>query len=271
MKNVVNWEDFLSFLDTPLFGVPLSTILTVVVVAIVALILERLVTRHVRRFARRAHLEPHVANNIALTFRILILVGTIAFIVRLGGLTTDWLVALTALGGAALGFASSKTIGNFVAGLYLIAARPFRVGDYVKIGTVEGIVEEITINYTKLLSIGNNTVSVSNLQIMDRDITNYTYEQEHQRLFCYTFEISFDHSISETEVTKIFDKVFANHPELPKKPKFMMIRSGGFERVYMIFLYVKFAPDVFTYRPKIVHETYTMWDAARAKTTPAEH
>jgi small-conductance mechanosensitive channel len=31
--------------------------------------------------------------------------------------------------------------------LYVFAARPFRVGDYVKIGSVEGIVREITLNY----------------------------------------------------------------------------------------------------------------------------
>jgi small conductance mechanosensitive channel len=266
---VVSWQDFQNFLDYNVLGVTLSTILTIIVITVAALVLERLITRYVRRFANRARIEPHVANNIALTFRILILIGTVALIVRLGGLTTDWVVALTALGGAALGFASSKTIGNFVAGLYLIAARPFKVGDLVKIGTVEGIVEEITINYTKLLSIGNNTVSVSNLQIMDRDITNYAYEEERHRLFCYTFEMAFDHSISTTAIAEIFEKVFENHSELPKKPEFMMLRSGGFERVYLIYLYVKFATDVFSLRPRIAHEVFTMWDEARAKNRSA--
>jgi len=52
----------------------------------------------------------------------------------------------------------------------LLAAHPFKIGDYVRIGTIEGIVQEITINYTKILTIGKDVVSVSNIQILDRDV-----------------------------------------------------------------------------------------------------
>ncbi len=85
----------------------------------------------------------------------------------LGGVQAEWLLSVSAIGGAALGFASQKTIGNFLAGLFLLVAKPFKVGDYVKLGTVEGIVQEITINYAKILTSGNNIVSVSNLQILE--------------------------------------------------------------------------------------------------------
>lgn len=134
--------------------------------ALVALILERIVTRYLRRFAKRQHLERHVSNSLVLTFRIVILLGVVAFVIRVGGVSSEGLLAFSALGGAAVGFASTQTIGNFVAGLYLLATRPFRVGDYVRVGTVEGIVQEITINYTKILTIGNNFVSIANIQVL---------------------------------------------------------------------------------------------------------
>jgi hypothetical protein len=117
-------------------------------------------------------------NSMALAFRLLILVGAIAALVRLGGLPSEWFVAFSALSGAAVGFASTQTIGNFIAGLYLLATRPFKVEDYVRLGTSEGIVQEITINYTKILTIGYNVVSISNLQVMSRDMTNFSYESE---------------------------------------------------------------------------------------------
>ena len=101
---------------------------------------------------------------------------------RVGGMQSEWLLSISAVGGAAVGFASQKTIGNFIAELFLLAARQFRVGDYVRIGTVEGIVQEVTLNYTKVLIIGNNTVSVSNLQMIDRDIINYTCERKQERI-----------------------------------------------------------------------------------------
>jgi small-conductance mechanosensitive channel len=122
------------------------------------LILERVFVTYVSRFAKRAKLERNAANNLVLTFRILILISAVLAFSRLGGLSPEWILSISAIAGAALGFASQKTLGNFLAGLFLLAARPFKVGEYVRIGTVEGIVEEITINYTKVLTIGNKTV-----------------------------------------------------------------------------------------------------------------
>jgi hypothetical protein len=248
-------------------GVSLLTMLWIAIIGAVALVLERLIIRYVRKFAKKARLEPEVTNGVVLTFRLLILIGALASLTRLSGVPTDWFLAFSALGGAALGFASQQTIGNFVAGLYLIAARPFKVGDLVRIGTVEGIVQEVTINYTKVLTMGNNLVSIINLNILQRDITNFQFEEDESGgLYCYTFEIAFDHSVSSTRIGEIFDEVFAKHAaSLPKKPSYMLLRSGGFERVYVVCLYVKKPEEVFTLRPLIAEEAFKLWDKERAR------
>lgn len=241
--------------------------LWIIVIATVALVLERLVVQYIRRSAKKARLEPQVTNGMVLTFRLLILIGALASLTRLSGVSTDWFLAFSALGGAAVGFASQQTIGNFVAGLYLLATRPFKVGDLVRIGTVEGIVQEVTINYTKVLTMGNNLVSIINLNVLQRDITNFSYENdEPNELYCYTFEIAFDHNVSATKIEKIFGEVFAEHASnLPKKPSYMILRSGGFERVYMVYLYVKHPEDVFTLRPLITEEVFKRWDRERVE------
>jgi small-conductance mechanosensitive channel len=250
-----------------LFGIDLSTIMGLIIIAAVAIALERLFTRYLSRFAKRAKLEPSAANNLMLTFRILILIGAVLIIGRVGGLQPEWIVSISAIGGAALGFASTKTLGNFIAGLFLLAARPFRVGDYVRIGTVEGIVQEITINYTKVLTIGNNTVSISNLQILDRDITNYMYQsRKNFSLHCYTFEIGFDHSVSAEKIAEIFKEVFERHRHtLPKDPSYMLTRSSALDRVYVVYLYVEHPEDIFTLRPQIAEEVFKRWDMERTK------
>ena len=252
-----------------LFGVNLSTILEIVVIALIALALERLFTRYLSSFAKRAKLEPGVSNNLVLTFRILILISAVLAVSRVGGVQAEWLVSISAIGGAAVGFASQKTLGNFIAGLFLFAARPFRVGDYVRIGTIEGIVQEITINYTKVLTISNNTVLISNLQILDRDITNFTYETKQDLdLYCYTFEISFDHRVSADKIAEIFTEVFQRHTHLiPKQSSYMLTRSTAFERVYTVYLYVEHPEDIFTLRPQIAEEVFKRWDDERAKTS----
>jgi small-conductance mechanosensitive channel len=267
----VDLQQILEWLNqqTPL-GLTLAQILWIAVISIIAFLLERLITRYLRRFAKRARLERGVSNNLILTFRILILIGSIVSIVRVGGLDTQWFLAFSALGGAAVGFASTQTIGNFIAGLYLLAARPFKVGDYVRLGTVEGIVQEITINYTKILTIGNNVVSLINLQILQREITNYLYESgDATNLYCYTFEIGFDHSVSIEKTAEIFNQVFERYRHmLPKKPGYMLTRSGAFERVYMVYLYVRKPEEIFDLRPRIAEEVFNCWDKERSRKNP---
>jgi small-conductance mechanosensitive channel len=247
-----------------LFGIDL-TILSVIVIAVVTIIIERLFTTYLSRFAKRAKMERNAANNLVLTFRILILIGAVLAIYGIGGLPPEWILSISAIAGAALGFASQKTLGNFIAGLFLLAAHPFKVGDYVRLGTVEGVVQEVTINYTKVLTIGNNTVSISNLQILDRDITNYIVEsRRNYSLYCYTFELGFDHTVSTDKMASIFSEVFerVGHT-LPKPPFASLMRSDPLGRVYTVYLYVEHPEDVFTLRPQISEEVFKRRDMER--------
>ena len=257
--------------ESNIFGITFSQVLSLLVIAAVAIVLERLITTYLSRFAKRAKLERNAANNLVLTFRILILIAAVLAISRIGGAMDPALIlSISAIAGAALGFASQKTLGNFLAGLFLLAARPFKGGDYVRLGTVEGIVQEVTINYTKVLTIGNNTVSISNLQILDRDITNYTFESRRNfSLYCYTFDLGFDHSISTDKMATIFSEVFERvlHT-LPRKPSVTLTRSDALGRVSTIYLYVEHPEDVFTLRPQISEEIFKRWDMERNATKP---
>ena len=73
-------------------------------------------------------------------------------------------------------FGSSQTINNVAAGFYVLLSRPFRVKDYVRIGDVEGQVEEIGINYTKLYTPSFNLLLIPNTQVMSNRVLNCTHE-----------------------------------------------------------------------------------------------
>ena len=90
----------------------------------------------------------------------------------LGG--NELFVGAAALLGTAIGFASSSTIGNFISGLYLLVTNPFSVGDYVILPNlkVEGIVEEISINYTNILTPEGVHVLITNQKLLGTIIKN---------------------------------------------------------------------------------------------------
>jgi len=90
----------------------------------------------------------------------------------LGG--EEFFIGAAALLGTAIGFASSSTIGNFISGLYLLLTNPFSVGDYVMLPSlkVEGIIEEISINYTNILTPEGIHVIIANQKLLGTVIKN---------------------------------------------------------------------------------------------------
>jgi MscS family membrane protein len=248
------------------FGVPMQ-IISLLLIVIVAVVVERCITLYLSSFSKRAKLDPNTTNKLMLTFRVLILAGSLLAVSKVGGLPSELLISFSAVSGAALGFASQKTIGNFIAGLYLLAARPFKVGDYVKIGTVEGIAQEVTLNYAKIRTVSNNIVAISNLQILERDITNYLYETTpNENIYCYTFEIGFDHLVPSEKLLEIFDTTFnlyKNH--FPKKPFCTLTRSTAVERVYAVYFYTTDTNEIFKTRSQIANQIFKLWDEERTK------
>lgn len=104
------------------------------------------------------------------------------------------LLGISAILGAAIGFASTTTMGNFLAGLYIMAARPFLIGDYIILpdDKLEGRVKEITINYTKITLPTGNTLLVSNNEFLSASIINTrtsadqaTLRKDQERRFVY--------------------------------------------------------------------------------------
>jgi len=242
----------------------LATVIWVIVIAAVAAVVERIVTRWLRKFTKRREMPPDVGNGLVLTGRLIILVGAAVALLRVGGVPSDILVSFSALGGAAVGFASTRTIGNFIAGLFLLVTRPFRVGDYVRIDGVEGIVQEITLNYAKILTPSNNMVSISTQRILDRDITNYRFRGDESNLFCYGFELNFDHALSTEKVEKMLDSIIERYAEkLPRKPEYQSSRLTSFARYYMFYIYVEDPRDIFVLQPQLVREIIQAWEKAK--------
>jgi small conductance mechanosensitive channel len=141
-------------------------ILTVVVLVIVGWVFARAVGRALGPALFR-RLDPGTA-------------GTVGFLIRLATITLALLVALRiagieartlAIGGAVtavvFGLAAQQTLGNLIAGTVLLSARPFRVGDRVRLqggpigGELEGIVSSLGLLYTSLVS-GADRILVPN-------------------------------------------------------------------------------------------------------------
>jgi small-conductance mechanosensitive channel len=82
------------------------------------------------------------------------------------------LLASTAVLGVIIGFASQKTLGNFVAGLLIAISQPVRLGDRVAYAGEDGVVEEIGLTYTLIRTRGDARLVVPNEKLVSDTIRN---------------------------------------------------------------------------------------------------
>jgi len=73
--------------------------------------------------------------------------------------------------------AFSGTLGNFAGGIMILIFRPYKVGDLIKAQGEEGIVSEIQIFNTILLTLDNKTIIIPNGALANGNITNYTMQK----------------------------------------------------------------------------------------------
>lgn len=84
------------------------------------------------------------------------------------------LIAGLGVTGFILGFAFQESLGNLAAGMMIAVNQPFKVGDYVSAGGVEGTIMELNMMAATLTTLDNKKVVVPNKVIWGTPITNYT-------------------------------------------------------------------------------------------------
>src|SRR4051812_4138290 len=103
-------------------------------------------------------LQRYVSSIVTVALNIVLVVAILGYF----GVETTSFAALVARMGVAIGAAWAGLLANFAAGAFLIVLRPFKVGDYVKAGGLEGTVKEIGLFATTILTPDNISSFVGN-------------------------------------------------------------------------------------------------------------
>jgi len=155
---------------------PWQRLLVIVVVVGLALILARLIDRRIMGADRspEAMTRYRVLRRTVTAGIILIGVLSALLVIPQVRAVAGGLLASTAILGLIIGFASQRTLGNFVAGLMIAMTQPLRLGDWVEVGGVEGAVEEIGLMYTFIRTEDNARLVIPNEKLASDTITNST-------------------------------------------------------------------------------------------------
>ncbi len=175
IEGFLHWVQF--------WGPYILPILELIVIWIILIFTASLVTRFLRRRATRGGIPADAINGLILAIRLIFMwIGVVVFTAFLPIELMGWVVLIvgdaSVIIGLAVGIAIGAAMRNFVAGIYVLFADPFDVDDYVRIGSNEGIVLEVSMNYTKLRAIDGSITLIPNSTVMSSSVTNFKFNRK---------------------------------------------------------------------------------------------
>ncbi|PSQ58024.1 mechanosensitive ion channel family protein [Halobacteriales archaeon SW_7_71_33] len=163
---------------------PLVNLVGALLVLLVGWYSSRLLVRYFGRPLAKRFGRPSIARTVLRGVRagVLVLTGLVALTV-LGLDFPDILVSVTVFS-AVVGVILAPIVGSIVNGVFVIADQPFEIGDMIELADTgtRGFVEDVTLRYTKMFTLDNTFIVIPNGNIRDRDVINYSAEDERTRL-----------------------------------------------------------------------------------------
>ncbi len=151
---------------------------------------------------------------------VVLVVGGLVLLGALGVQITPLLTAL-GVGGLAVALALQDTLSNLFAGLHLLADRPIRVGDYVKLADgVEGFVVDVGWRSTRVRQLQNSIAIVPNSSVAKATIVNYDLPESRLGI---TVRVSVDYASDPDRVEAVLleeaERAVGEVPGLLREPK----------------------------------------------------
>ena len=150
-------------------------ILTVVVLVILGWAFARAIGRGLAPMLFK-RVDPATAGTIGFLIRLVTIAVALIVALRIAGLPAQTLAVGGAVTAVVLGLAAQQTVGNLFAGTVLLSARPFRVGDRVRLqggaiaGVIEGVVSSLGLLYTTLAQ-GDDRIMIPNSVVLNMAVT----------------------------------------------------------------------------------------------------
>lgn len=209
------WREIEKLADRARWFAPL--LVASVIVLFLAWILSRGVSALARRSLRKRITSPLLLQLAARALAIPVILIGIYIVLQVAGLTR---LALTVLGGTGLigivlGLAFREIAENSLASILLSIRNPFRAGDWIEVGDNQGIVQNLNMRTTVLLTLDGNHVQIPNAFVFKSIIKNFSTNPNRRTEF--KVGIGYDDSVLAAQ--SIIIQALHAHPAVLDAPE----------------------------------------------------
>jgi small conductance mechanosensitive channel len=188
-------------------------LLAAVLILILGLAVSRWISRWLALALNRRDLEPPI--RLLLTRLVWLACIALFLILALQNLGVELLPLIAGLSvvGAGVALATQGVLSNVVAGLTIIFSKPFRVGEYIAIAGVEGVVESISLFTTTLGHVDHSHVVIPNRKIVGEILHNYGTIRQLE----VTVGVAYDTDLAV--LLPLIEEVLQANPRVLKEPR----------------------------------------------------
>ena len=180
-----------------------KNLLAAVVIYIIGKWLIRKVNSIVSKLMRKKHVEASLQTFLESIVNVSLWILLVIAVISVLGVETSSFVALFTGAGMAIGMAMSGTLGNFAGGVMILLFKPYRVGDFISAQGYDGIVKEIQIFNTILVTTDNQTIIIPNGSLSTGSLKNFSTQKYRRVDLSYSFAYGTDYEVVREAIEKI--------------------------------------------------------------------
>ncbi len=172
---------------------------------------------------------------IRITKAFVVVVGGVA-ILQEWGINVSALLASLGIGGLAFALAAKDTAANLFGGITVLIDKSMKVGDWVKIGDVEGIVEDIGLRTSKIRSFEKSLIIIPNQILANQSLENFS--RRNVRRIKMTIGVTYSTTREQmVNILRDIREMLKNHPGIAKDQLLMVYFTDFGDSSLDIFIY----------------------------------
>ncbi|MEA1944931.1 MAG: mechanosensitive ion channel family protein, partial [Euryarchaeota archaeon] len=148
-------------------------------------------------------LDEQLVPLLVKSLKVVVVTLAILSVLQNLGLNVTSLLAGLGIGGLALALAAQDTVSNIFGSLTVFSDRSFHIGDWVRIGDVEGTVEDVGLRSTRIRRFDQALVTVPNSRFIKSEIVNFTRMRKRR----IKFNLGVSYKTSREQMVKVVDGI----------------------------------------------------------------
>lgn len=154
----------------------LPSLIFIVVLAVVCLIVAKQILKVIGKLLEHSKIDKSLHAFIKAVAKVLLYFLVVLIVADSIGVNVTSLIAVLSVAGLAVSLAVQGALSNVAGGIVILTTKPFGVGDFVECGANSGVITEIGLMSTKMLTGDNKKIIIPNSDISGARIINYSAE-----------------------------------------------------------------------------------------------